>query len=45
MYNLNMRKRDTQKKLELMFNFYKDSLEDIMDININDEVLNKNNIL
>lgn len=42
---LNMREGDTQRQTELVFDLYKDNLEDIMDSNIDDGVSGRNNSL
>lgn len=40
-----MKERDIQRQTELVFNLYRDSLEDVMDSDIDDELLGKNNNL
>lgn len=45
MHALNIRNRDTQGQTEPMFDPYRDSLEDVMDNNIDDEVASRNNFL
>lgn len=38
-----MRKRDIERQLKIVFDLYKDSLEDIIDSNIDDGMLSRNN--
>lgn len=45
MCTLNMRKKDIQGQIRPIFDFYRDSLEDIINSNINDGKLGKNNFL
>lgn len=40
-----MKKRDIQRQTELVFNLYRDSLEDVIDSNIDDELPSRNNHL
>lgn len=42
---LNMREKNTQGQIELVFDSYSDNLEDVMDSNIDDKTLGKNNSL
>ena len=42
---LNMREGDTQRQTEPVFDPYRDSLEDVMDSNIDDGVPGRNNSL
>lgn len=45
MHALNIKQRDIQGQTKLVFNFYKNSLEDIIDSNIDKKVSSKNNFL
>lgn len=45
MHALNMRKSDTQRQTKPVFDFYKVSLENVMDSNINNRVPSRNNSL
>ena len=42
---LNMKEKDTQRQTEPVFDLYRDSLEDVMDSNIDDRLLGENNYL
>lgn len=45
MHALNIKKKDTQKQTKPVFDFSKDSLEDIINSNIDNKLLSKNNYL
>lgn len=40
-----MTKKDTEKQMKPVLDFYRDNLNNIMENNINDEVLGRNNLL
>ena len=40
---LKIKEKDTQEQTELVFNSYRDCLEDVMDSNINNGLAGKNN--
>lgn len=45
MCTLNMRERDTQEQTGPVFDFYRNSLKNVMDSNIDNEVSGRNNLL
>lgn len=45
MHTINIKKEDIQGQTKLVFDTYNNSLEDILDRNIDDRILYKNNLL
>lgn len=45
MHALNLREKYMQRQMKLMFNLYRDSLEDIIERNIDNGVFDTNNLL
>lgn len=45
MHALNIRKKDTKEQIKLVFDCYRNSVENVIDNNIDNEIFGKNNLL